>query len=236
MKNFDQFVWFIFVPERQNKKFGFRTYNDSKNKECGYLIGGDSKSPVYKKWSFDRDSKRMIRVHVDEVDHNGQSAVEFLRNSPECYGSPNGTYQHDGSQIDYYFKEVNEAGEAKKASEILMNKSKALSKAAEVKGQDFIDLCAMIGVLNKPEEIMRHRLMDYAQNFPEPFLALVEDPTRKVRSLVRRALEANVFIKDGPVIKWENKIIGAGEDDAVTNLLKDESLKSTVTDVVKRLS
>jgi len=237
MNSYDEYVFFIFDPTRMNRKFGFRTYDDKRNNVIGYVQGVEKDgSPAYKKWSFDRDSRRTIRVHVDEQDKNGQKAVEFLRNSPACAGSPNGTYLANGTQIDYYFKEVNEAGDAKKALDILLIKSKAITKAASVTGQDFIDVCALIGVMNKPEEVMRFKLMDYAQNFPEKLLALVEDPTRKVRSLVRRAVEASVFTKDGPVIKWENKIIGGNEEDAVSNLLSDKTLLDTVEQVVKKLS
>lgn len=238
MNNYDDYVFFIFDPSRMNKKFGFRTYDDKRGNTIGYEKGGKEKdgTPSYKKWSFDRDSRRTIRVHVDEQDNKGLKAVDFLRNSPACAGSPNGTYTANGVQLDYYFKEVNEAGDAKKALDILLVKSKAITKAATVTGQDLIDVCALIGVMNKPEEILRFRLMDYAQNFPEKLLEMVEDPTRQVRSLVRRAIESNVFLKDGPVIKWENKIIGANEDIAVSNLLADKTLLSTVETVVKKLS
>lgn len=237
MQSYDDYVFFIFDPTRMNKKFGFRTYNDKKNNECGYVMGVDKDgSPLYKKWSFDRDSRRTIRVHKDEVDKNGQKAVDFLRNSPECAGSPNGTYLANGTQIDHYFKEVDDTKDAKKALDILLVKSSAITKAASIKGQDLIDVCAMIGVMNKPEEVMRFKLMDYAQNFPEKLLGLVEDPTRKVRSLIRRGIEASVFVKDGPMIKWEGKIIGADEDNAVANLLKDKALLDTVDEVIKKLS
>lgn len=223
--------------KRMNKRFGFRTYTDNRGNIVGYEIGKDKTGqPIHKKWKWERDTKRTVRVHVEEHDRNDQKAVDFLRNSPECYGSPNGTYLADGTQIDYFFKEVTEEGDAEKASKALLIKAEALTKASNVKGQDFIDLCAMIGVFNKPESVMRHRLLDYAQNYSEEFLKLVDDPTRKTRSLVRRALDANVFIKDGPIIKWENKVIGSDEDTAVANLLSDEILRTTVSDVVKKLS
>lgn len=237
MKNYSEYVFFIFDPTKINTSFGFRTYNDKRHNECGYVVGQDSKgAPIYKKWKFDQDSKRMIRVHVDEMDRNGQKAIDFLKNSPECYGSPNGTYLTDGKQVGYYFKELNEEGDASIAAEILINKASAITKAANVKGQDFVDLCAMISVFNKPESVMRHKLIDFAQNYPDKFLAVYEDPSRKVRSIVRRAVEANVFIKDGPIIKWENKIIGSDEDTAVGLLLRDESLMNTVNEVIKKLS
>lgn len=237
MKNYNEFVFFIFDPSRMNRSFGFRTYSDRKHNECGYVIGQDPKgAPIYKKWKFDHDSKRMIRVHVDEQDKNQQKAIDFLRNSPECYGSPNGTYLADGKQIDYFFKELKEEADAEIASNILVNKAAAITEAANIKGQDFIDLCAMISVFNKPEPIMRHKLIDYAQNYPDKFLEVLSDPSRKVRSLVRRAVDANVFTKDGPIIKWETKIIGADEDTAVALLLKDENLMNTLNEVIKKLS
>ena len=238
MKNYNEYIWFLFDPKRTNRSFGFRTYTDNKHKECGYVVGKDIKSgaPIYKKWKFDLDNKRTIRVHVDEEDLNGVKAVDFLKNSPECYGSPNGAYLADGTQIDYYYKIVDDEGDADKAADILVTKALAITKAANVKGQEFIDLCAMISVFNQKEGVMRHKLIDYAQNFPDKFLAVLDDPSRKVRSIVRRAVDSHIFHKDGPVIKWENKIIGADEDTAVATLLRDEDLMNTVNEVIKKLS
>lgn len=227
MKNFGDYTYFIYIAN--NKSYGFATYRDPKTGLTrGFRIGKDDKGqPIYKKWRFNNDSMRIVRIGKDEVDLDGQNAIEFLRNSPECKGSPNGAYVGD-SQVLVYFKEMNEAQDAKNAVDTRKLSIEAQNEALKLKGNDLVDFAAIIGVFNADPDIMTHRVLDYASNFPQKMLEYVGDPSRKVKALLQRALNAGVFNIDGKQVKWEGKIIGADEDDAVSTLLKDEKLKKAI--------
>jgi hypothetical protein len=227
MRNFEDYVHFVYLGN--NVRYGFMTYRDPiTGNTKGYVMGKDEKGqPIYRKWRFNYDSQRQIRVHKEETDINGQSAIEFLRNSPECLGGPNG-HMVNGTQVLAYFKEVNEGKDAAIALESREISLRAQTHAIGLKGQELIDIGAVIGLFDKDEEKLRLRVLDYASNYPTKFLELVEDPSKKVKALVKKAINSQVFSKDGKQIKWETKMIGADEDDAVSNLLKDEKLRKAI--------
>lgn len=227
MKKFDDYVYFVYIGN--NVRYGFSTYTDPITGQTrGYVVGKDDKgNPIYKNFSFNFDSQKQIRVHKSEVDLNGQSKLDFLRNSPECMGSPNGTFVN-GSQVLAYFKEVNDAKDASIALESRETAIKAQSTAIGLKGTALSDLAAIIGIFSDEEETLRLKVLDYASNYPTKFLSLMEDPSVKVKALLKRAINANVFSVDGKQIKWEGKLIGADEDDALSNLLKDDKLRKAI--------
>ena len=227
MKQFADYTYFVYTGN--NKSYGFTTYTDAiTGRTQGYVVGKDDKgNPIYKKWRFNLDSQRQIRVHKDESDINGQSALEFLRNSPECLKSKNG-HVVQGGQVLVYFKEVNEEGDAELALESRELSIRAQNIALNLKGQELIDTGAILGLFGAKEKALRLRIMDYASNFPKKFLDIVEDPTAKVRALVEKAINAGVFSEDGRQIKWETKLVGADKDDAITTILKDEKLRKAV--------
>lgn len=227
MANHGDYVVFQFTGT--NNVFGFRTYNNEKGQTTGFIEGKDKDGmPIYRRWKFDKDVRK-ISVHKEKTDIDGKTkAVDFLRNSPNCKGSPNGTYTTDGDQLDVFFEEVNETKAATIGVEFETMRLKAQNAALAVKGQDFIDLCALIGVFNKEEMVMRFALLDYAKNKPTSFMEIYEDPVRQLKSLIRRAVKTNVFTKEGKMLMWENKLIGTDEEDAVATLRKDENLLKAI--------
>ena len=226
MANQGDYVVFIFNSPL-NRSFGFRTYTNEFGQEIGFMDGKDSKGqPIYHRWKFDQDGARTIRVHKNKTDVSERklNAVEFLRNSPNCKGSPNGAYSLYGTQTDIYFEEMNDEKTAREGLNAEVVRVDALNAALKVKGQDFVDLCALIGVFNKEESVMRFALVDFAKNKPDKFNELYHDPVRQLKSLIRRGVSANVITKEGRMLSWENKLLGVDEDDAVRALKTDENL------------
>lgn len=227
MKNFGDYTYFVYIGN--NKSYGFQTYNDPKTGlSKGFIVGRDSKgNPIYKKWRFNNDSMRQIRVGKDEQDVDGQNAIEFLRNSPECMGNPNGHYV-EGSQVLTYFKELNEGKDAAEAVKVRKDMLTVQNAVLALKGEKLRNFAANIGVFNDDDNILVHRALDFASNYPTRALEFLEDPSSDVKALVKKALRNQVFSLDGKQIKWEGKLIGADEDDAVSSLLKDEKLKKAI--------
>lgn len=230
------YVVFVFTSP-SNVSYGFKTYNNEFGQSTGFTEGKDRDGqPIYRRWKFDRDVRK-ITVHKDKTDLSDKrlNAVEFLRSSPDCKGSKNGTYTADGTQINVYFEEVNESKSAAVGLEFETLRIDAQNAALKVKGQDFIDLCALIGVMNKDETIMRFSLVDYAKNKPQSFMDVYNDPTRQLRSVIRRAVHTGVFVKEGRIYKWENLLVGVDEDDAVAKLKSDENLLKAVKANLEKL-
>jgi hypothetical protein len=72
-------------------------------------------------------------------------------------------------------------------------------------------------------------LVDFAKNKPKTFLDLVKDPTRQIKSIIRRAIKKNVFNSvHGKMITWEGILIGSDEDEAAVKLAQDENLLKAV--------
>jgi len=235
MAQHGDYVVFQFTSPN-NVSFGFKTYNNDKGQITGFIEGKDKDGlPVYRRWKFDRDVRK-ISVHKDKTSPiDGTNAVEFLRNSPNCKGSPNGSYTLAGDQLDVFFEEVNEATASAIGLEFETQRIDAQNAALKVKGQDFIDLCALIGVFDKDETVMRFSLVDYAKNKPQSFMDIYNDPVRQLKSLIRRAVKTGVFNKDGKMLTWENQLIGVDEEDAVAKLKTNENLLKAIKANVEKV-
>lgn len=221
--NYGDFHYFYYLGN--NRHYGFATYRDPvTGRQRGYVEAIDKNGqPVYKYWHFNMDSLRIKRVGKLEKDLNGQLAVDFLRDAPSCYKSKNGEFVAD-KQVNFFYKEVDEAGDARDVVKTRKLGIDAQSAAVNLSGQELIDIATLIGVFSEKDDILTHRVLDFASNQPTKFLEMIKDPTVKVRSLIRRCVNANVFKEDGPMITWETKIIGIDENEAVANLMKDAKL------------
>ncbi len=232
MKNFGDYIYFYYVGN--NASYSFRSYTDPETgMESGYVTGYDKNNrPMFKNWEFDNGPKRQVRVHKDEKDREGKLAVDFLRNSPECYKSTNGKYittpEGTEKQVAFLFREVNEEQDAKSAVDTRKLVIEAQAEALKLKGQELVDIANIIGVFNPNEAVLSHRVLDFASNNPSKFNELLKDPTRKTKALVKKAINDQIFKVEGKIVKWEGKVIGADEDEAVSNIIKDKTLEDAI--------
>ncbi len=226
MASQNDYVHFLFSSPT-NQSFSFKTYTNELGQSIGFLDGKDEKgNAIHHRWKWDQDGARILKVHKNKTDvsENKLNAIEFLRNSPNCKGSPSGAYGLDGTQVDYYFEEMNEAKSAKEGLSAELARVEAQNIAIKVKGQEFVDLCALIGCIGKDESIMRFALLEFAKNKPDKFTELYKDPVRQIKSLLRRGLEKGIVTTQGRILSWENTMLGVDEDDAVRKLSLDENL------------
>jgi hypothetical protein len=226
MANPNDYVRFIFTSP-SNRSYGFKTYTNAHGEEVGFLVGRSKDgTPIYHRWKWDQDGARTLSVHKAKTDVSAEklNAVEFLRNCPNCKGSPMGAYGHDGVQLDYYFAEVNDEKTAQEALDSEMEKLEAQNIAMKVKGQEYVDLCALIGLFNKEDAIMRYGLVDFARTTPVKFMEMYNDPIRQIKSLIRRGISSKVIEKRGEMLTWEKTLLGVNEEDAVAKLKMDDQL------------
>lgn len=216
----------------------FRTYTDHANalgKGHGvgvqYVTGVNDKNQPIGKWFELSQSRRTLQVRETDRDINGILMYDFIKNSPECEGSPN-----LAQNATPRYKEMNEAKDAVVAIASNKKRTKALAKVWELEESGDIEtlaeLAAHIGYFDEPNELMIHKLAEWAEKRPEDFFEILETGDRPVRAAIRKALHEGVFTKRGPVIYWESTVIGANEDDAVSKIITDKEIGDALKGVI----
>lgn len=178
-------------------------------------------NPIKRRFKFNHNM-RVLRVPLAQ-----KEIIEFLRNAPECEGSPNNT----GQQC--YFKEVNNERDAEKIVEIEGERIMAQTLAYNLKGQDLADVALLCGTNSSNESMQRKKVLDYSGSNPKGFVALVSSPDVKTRSLVRRALEQGLVTKKGFIYMWSDVHLGNDEDSAVKFLMKDKKIAKAIEEKLK---
>lgn len=227
-----EYVYFVF-NKGSNAGWGFSTYQDSvgalgtpgKVVSISYQLDKNNKPIPYFFSMSMRD--RALKVEKDKVDMFGVSVVEFLRNSPECKGSPNGTYldpNNPETQTNVYFKEMNEESDAQVALDAKNYRRIAENIAAELSLEEVYDVNALLGFFKRGETFARHYILEVAGNKPDIFMRAYENPQRKALALVKRGLSKGVLKNQGTVVIWGKTTLGLDEVDAATNVQKDKKM------------
>lgn len=221
---YDDYEYFVLLPERmENAHYGFRDYTDIKTGELQAIYDGKKDrhgDPIPRQFNFSKKERTMRIPKLQKA--NGKSIVEFLKNHPECEGSPNNEGQ------PFWFRMVREEADAEIANEQKALRRKAENMAADLKGDELFDVAVLYGVFDKRPAIALHAVSEAAHNDPQTFLDIVESPDMAAKALVHKALSHNLFAKKGKMIVWENETIGADFDEAVSRLLKEEKLAKAV--------
>lgn len=224
----------------RNGSVSFRTYTDStgalsklypnllENGKLGvgvgvqYVDGKDNLGREKGKYFELSQSHRTFVVREGQRDLNGIKMEDFLRCSPFCEGSPN---LISGKPL---FRELNNAADAKIALDAGRQRAKATAKVYElVDNQDWTtiaELAAYIGIYNEPDEIMGHRVVEWAEKKPVDFFEIFDSADRTVRALIRRAINDGILHKKGEVIHWEDTILGVDEDKAIAFLIGNKGM------------
>lgn len=183
----------------------------------------------YFTWS---ESHRRFVVREGERDINGITQYDFLKNAPECEGSPNGVYGPDGSQTGVIYREMNTAKDAEVALEADQSRIKAQASALELEPTVLSEVAAHIGVFAGKEDpkglLMRVRVVDWAGKNPSDYWTVLNSGDREVRAVIRKAIAENVLIQKGTLIQWENAMVGADENAAVSYLMNDPVMYSAL--------
>lgn len=237
--NPNDYVHFVYLTPK-NASYGFSTYQTLEGDVKFISYGKDPKTGEPIKYFFTFSKKdRVIRVHKNKKDIFGNSVVEFLRNSPECKNSPNGTYEPNENgdlvQVGVIFKEMNEESDAEKAIAAKEYRLKAETLAANLKGEELHEVAALLGIYGK-ETLVKHAVMEVAGNRPPQFMEAYDNPNRKAFALIRKGLNAKVLLQKGSIIMWNDTTIGADEQDAVATLLKDKKMMTALSEAIKKVS
>lgn len=229
----------FFVLTRPNKSsYSFREYADKDGNLKSIVNSRNNGNVIKRQFNFSHKDRTM-KIPINQKDIDGNSVVEFLRNHPECEGSPNGDYfdSPEGvKQRGVYFKELNDGKDAKVAMEARTLATKAQSLVLELDAVDLEEVGFMYGLSSDDIDVLRFKLFEVARQEPQDFLDIVDSKDRKIRALIRKGLRSNTLSKKGKMISWEDTVLGADEDDAVSNLMKDKKLAEAVEKNVQALS
>ena len=233
-KGFTYFAWL--KPTRAGHGF-MASYTDQ-NGEHQYLSRGrDSRGDVlFRRFKFKR-SKRMISIPNSQAD-----VLEFLRNHPDCEGSPNGVYAYDEHgkplQIGAVFKEVNEGKDAKQGVEATKIRAKAMTHALgledEKRSDELKEIAVMTGYYNTDPGMQHWHLLNYSEANPDDYLDIVDDPTRKAKYVIKNGLQGGVLKKKGFMYYWEEIHLGNNFDESVQNILTDKQLFEAIDSAINK--
>jgi hypothetical protein len=233
MFNSDKFVYFVNVrPGR--RPYGFSTYMDAEGKVQMIVNGYDSKTgePIPRQINFSR-KEWSLRIPINQKDKEGKSVVEFLRNHPECEGSPN----NEGQPI--LFKEINYSKDADIANQAKAKRIKAESIALNLELEELQEIASSFGVIindSNPEGLLRHKMLELAGNDPETFLEGYNAPDRLYKALINKGVKAGLLSRKGEMIMWESTVIGTSLSSAISTLAEDKKLTKSIEEAIKRLN
>lgn len=187
----------------------------------------------YFTWS---ESHRRFVVREGEQDINGITQYDFLKNAPECEGSPNGTYMPDGQQSGIIYREMNSAKDAEVALEADQARIKAQASALELDLTVLAEVAAHIGVFAGKDDpnalVMRVRVVDWAGKNPSDYFTVLNSGDREIRAVIRKAIADGILTVKGSLIMWENTSVGADENAAVSRLMNDPAMYSALKEKI----
>ncbi len=240
MPKFENFVYFSLIGGRLAQtpaQYSFTGFHDESLGEVRAIYYGKkdrvSGEDEPHRFKFDR-AHRTIRVPKDKLDIKGTDIATFLREFPECQGSPNGHYSEvDGKKIQrgYFFKEIIEGGDAKEAIAAKAKQIEAGNVALNLKGDELAQMAVMYECYStgeKAELLQKHRVLEASGADPEQFLERYNAPDRKAKALIKDAVNCGVMNKHGEIYMLEDITLGASLDLAVSKLLGDSDLFDTI--------
>lgn len=203
-----------------------------KGRYVEYVIAKDDKGrDKAKRFRFDQSLGRLL-TRPSDTDIYGKSQYEFLKNHPECEGSPNGTYEDDGNggkiQVGVSFRELNTAKDAAIALRADRLRNQAETSALSLDEQTLEEIANIIGYYGEVDDQMLLKVVEFARKKPGEYLELLKSDDRGVRAIIRKSIVEGIFRQHGPLIKWNDLTVGNDEDDAVATLRKDKQMLSAL--------
>jgi len=241
-----RFKWFVVVGDgldRINRggTISFRHYTDhagaigDPGRLIEYVTSKDSEGKSVSKYFVLDESRRRLQVRETDKDMNGLSQYEFLKNYPECEGSPNGDYiEVDGIVIQrgVIFRELDSDKDADVALEAEAQRTKAKDSAFKLDDKTLQEIAANIGFFGAPGSQMKLTVIEFAEKRPSDYFKLLNAGDRNVRAIVRKAIADGLFSVRGSIIYWENTVMGSDENEAVARILKDEQILNALQNKV----
>jgi hypothetical protein len=190
---------------------------------------------IGKRFRFDLSFRRLMTRENDR-DVTGLSQFAWLKNYPQCEGSPYGEYveNDDGTrtQVGVWFRELNDARDAEVALQADESRINAQATALGLDEETLEEVGAILGHFGDPDKLMRLRVVEYAGKKPRHFEEILKAGDRGIRATVKKALADGVFKQKGTMIYWNSTVVGADEESAVATLVKDNEMLNAVREAL----
>jgi len=231
MKNSKDFIHFVLLPSPNGKirsHYTFSGYTDLEGNIIEYHEGAiNSKTgrPEPADFHFSRRHRAMPvhkNAHGKDREGNRISKTKFLRDNPECEGSPNNT----GQQC--WYKEMNTDKDVDIALQAGETRREAEGMAAALSGGELKSAAALYSETSDSVKKQKFAVLQAAFHDPEDFIKKISSDDFKIRGFIIRCLAHGVFTKSGTILRWGTTTIGVDEDEAVKKLLLDEDVSRAV--------
>lgn len=197
-----------------------------------------------------------LQAREGQKDVENKTLYDFFCHAPFCEGSPNGDYfDKDGnpvslgdlkdrgknierirsgeiSQINVKIKLMDDEKDAELALETGLKRSEAQLSVGQIDEDTLAEMGAYIGEFGKPDKKMRLRVYEYAGRYPLDYFKILNSGDRPIRALIRKGIADGVLSQKGTIIYWNETILGGDENAAVSTLLNDNDMLSTLKDKV----
>lgn len=223
--NADDFVYFVLINPRK-AAYTTNGYVDSEGNDR-YVVDKYNSDGTEKRYRFKFSrGKRKIWFHKTKEEH-----INFLKNHPDCEGSPNST----GYPV---FKMIDEESDAKLAIDYSLKRKEAEDLALSLKGSDLDEVAVLCGSSATSETKKKFHVLSFAENRPDEFVEMVSSPERMARATFKKALRMNVLKRKGFILMWGDQALGHGgdENNIIDKLLKDKKLLEALKEDVERAS
>lgn len=161
-------------------------------------------------------------VHFDTSIPERRLAVEFLKAQPQvAYGVAN-----IKAKSEYVlFTKEEEAANSNKEKKV---KRTAFSLFEKLTLDDMAEILEIIGVRasSLSRDVIEDRLSDYMEEYPTKFIAIVEDPNRKHKTFVRKALDKGVLTMQDGAVMFNEIVVGYDADSAAARLFSEDNAKT----------
>lgn len=215
-RNPERFAYFVLLQPRK-ARYGAGPYTDPETGMPSFVaFAKDPKTGDYvpRKYKFN-SAQRTVRVPINQKDLQGKSVVEWLKNHPECAGSPN----TNGS---IWFKYIDEEGDAEQSVKALQRRNEAENIALNLSDVEVEEMAAIYGQRGNNKLF---KLTQIASSDPEDFISTYNSSSRRALAVAKKALELDIVKLDGVVYKWEDHSLGTTLSDIVKSLIDNGELQ-----------
>ena len=252
--NNQDYHYFV-LNKNSNVQYSFTGYTNDETGELWQIFKGrkdkQTGEDIPHRWKFDK-AHRTIRVHKNDksvvpikrtryVDGEEKTelfylpVVDFLRNMPECKGSPNGQYRN-GEHVGWKFSEVREEEDAITALDAKELKNKAVSEALNLDDAGLVEMAVLYGINTSNLKIAKHRLVDQVESDPAKFLERLESVDRSSKALLLKAVQLGAVKKKGTIYTFGEEVLGHDEDSAISKIMSDSDIEKAIRMNVKTLN